>query len=372
MTARERLLAVFNGEEPDYIPWSPLVDYYFLSSIGEDGESEKDIIKASRELGFDLMERHVPTYSEPFGGSMKIVYKGDVEKNTIREGNKIINRINTPVGNIEEIRETTEKIKYGFIKEHYLTDMDDVKIYKYILENIEFESLKEEFAERDREIGEAGLAVPSGPLTPIQQLLQFLAGVENTIFMVMDNPEEMEELFELIHKKNKECYQIIFDYPSPLVIAYEDTSTTVISPDMYRQYCKNYIDEYSEIAHKNDKLFITHMCGTLSQLTGDLAEGKMDGIDSMCPPTSGDLWPYDARKEIGEEKIIIGGIEPASLKSLSRQEVREYVIEVLKKMAPGKNFILSSGDATPHGTPVENMKEVAKVVREYGKYPLNI
>ena len=59
MTSRERLTAVLNGEKPDYLPWSPLIDYYFLSSW--DSKKAEDIIKASQELDFDLMERHVPT-----------------------------------------------------------------------------------------------------------------------------------------------------------------------------------------------------------------------------------------------------------------------------------------------------------------------
>jgi uroporphyrinogen-III decarboxylase len=174
----------------------------------------------------------------------------------------------------------------------------------------------------------------------------------------------MKEVFELIHEKNKECYRILFEYPAELIIAYEDTSTTVISPDFYQKYCMKYIDEYARLAAEYDVKYITHMCGKLKQLTDELARGEMDGIDSLCPPTSGDLWAHEARKEIGENKIIIGGIEPASLSRMSAGEVREYVTEVLKKMQPGKNFILSTGDATPHDTPEENMREVAEVVRE--------
>lgn len=32
------------------------------------------------------------------------------------------------------------------------------------------------------------------------------------------------------------------------------------------------------------KVHIVHMCGKLRGLTGQVASGKMDGIDSVCPP----------------------------------------------------------------------------------------
>ncbi len=370
MTSRERLTAVFNGEKPDYLPWSPLIDYYFLSSW--DSKKAEDIIKASQELDFDLMERHVPTYSEPFGASLKLVTTGDVKYETVRKEDKIFNRYITPKGTIEEKRVTTEKIKYGFIKKHYIEDIEDLEIYKYVLENIEFQSMKEEFIKRDKEINEAGLAVPSGPLTPIQQFLQFLIGLEKTVYMLMDHPDEMQEVLDLIHEKNLECYEILLDYPSDVIIPYEDTSTTVLSPNMYEEHCMEYIDEYAALAAKSNTKYITHMCGKLTKLLDQLAEGNMDGIDSMCPPTSGDLWPYDAREKLGNDKIIIGGIEPASLKQLSKKEVKDYVIDLLKKMQPGHNFILSTGDATPYGTPIENLKTVADIRNKYGKFPLDL
>ena len=45
------------------------------------------------------------------------------------------------------------------------------------------------------------------------------------------------------------------------------------------------------------------------------------------------------------------------------------VIDVLKKVAPGKNFILG---ATLHGTPIENLKKITRIIKIYGKYPMEL
>ena len=360
MTSRERLLAAINGNEVDRLPWSPLVDYYFISSL----DKEKDIIEVSKDFEFDLMERHVPTFSDPIGASIGLEFKNGVEFKTERKGNKIINKYITPVGEITELKETTEVLKYGFTKEHYVKNIKDLKIYTYVLENLELKSLEKSFIKRDEAIGDNGLAVPSGPLTPLQQMLQFLVGIEKTIYMIMDNPDEVKAFMELSHEINKECYKILSKYPSELIIAYEDTSTTVLSPNMYKEYCQSYIDDYAEIVQSNNQKYITHMCGKLNALKEYLAEGKMNGIDSICPPQTGDIWIDDARKALGEDKLLIGGIEPAALERMSTSETEKYVIDVIEKMKPWKNFILSTGDATPHGTPPENLMKVIELVKK--------
>lgn len=362
MTSRERLLALFKGERIDRIPWSPLVDYYYLG--------DRDLVDTAIELGFDCMERHVPGFAHPFGASIDVSYDAPVKESSYEDERFIIKTYETPAGELKEVKEKTPLLKYGSITKYLLSNREDLKKYRYLLESMVLGSLKEEFMERDREIGENGLAVPSAPMTPIQQFLQSLMGLEKTIYMLYDHPEEMEEILYLLHEKNQEIYRLLLGYPSPLFIAYEDTSTTVLSPDLYREWSMPFIDTYAHLLHERGRIYLTHMCGQLKALTPLLALGRMDGIDSLCPPTTGDLSVDEARDLLGGEKILVGGIEPPALLRMGPDEVEEYVLTIFKRIAPGKNFILSTGDALPHGTREENLIRIKEVVREYGSYPL--
>ncbi len=111
------------------------------------------------------------------------------------------------------------------------------------------------------------------------------------------------------------------------------------------------------------------MCGKLKGLKEIIAEGRMDGIDSVCPPTTGDLWAHEAISA-WKDKIIIGGLEPVKLERSTIAETKKYVLDVLKKAAPCKNFILSTGDATAYGTPLENLVAVTQTVEKYGRFPV--
>lgn len=238
---------------------------------------------------------------------------------------------------------------------------------QYIAENTEYELDCENFLRINKEIGESGIASPSTPFTPIQMLMQHEMGIERFTYFLYDYQEEMEEYMETLHDSNLKAYRIMAESPefARVFISYEDTSTTVMSPAWYNRYCKKYIDAYADMMHKGNKIFITHMCGKLKGMIDEIKEGKMDGIDSVCPPTTGDLWSHEALAAM-PDKIIIGGIEPPALKRMSVEETKAYVRKVITDCTSLKRFILSTGDATSFGTPIQNLKAVTEVVEEMG------
>jgi uroporphyrinogen-III decarboxylase len=175
----------------------------------------------------------------------------------------------------------------------------------------------------------------------------------------------MEAYFAIMHEKNKEAYRLLSQGPEQVIITYEDADSKYISPSVYRKYCAPMLNEYAEICHAGGKLFLTAMGGKLAAFNPELRAGYQDGIDMVCPPTTGDTWPYQARDAWGIEKIIVGGLEPSALVRMNVEETRQYTTAVLDQMPTFSRFILRSGDATAHGTPVANLRAVSEVVSQY-------
>ena len=175
----------------------------------------------------------------------------------------------------------------------------------------------------------------------------------------------MREMFAALHERNKNYYRLICDLDTPVVFAYEDTSTTIMSRDWFQSLAAPCLNEYAKILHGAGKLYITHMCGKLSGFSEDIAKILSDGIDSVCPPTTGDMECWDAKSAFGG-KVIIGGIEPSSLVMKSEEAILSHVSEILERMRGGRGFILSTGDAVPHGTSVELLKKIADLVAREG------
>lgn len=357
MTGRERILAALKGEETDRMPWAPLIDDYFISSLPKQGY-QMDILTAMRHIGCDIMERHV-------GGPNVHYHKCELKAEQNGKYSKVT--IETPVGSIYEEKEVTPSTI--FITHHLIETVEDVKVMQFVMENLEYTPNIAAFVERDRQIGDNGIATPSMALAPIQALLQLYSGIENTVFLLADYPNEVETLFAIMHERNKDQCKVFCEYPTPVVIQYEDTSTTVMNKAMLMDYEIPCINEYAKIYRAAGIKYITHMCGKLNGFKEEIGAADMDGIDSVCPPTTGDLACWDAREAFGD-KIIVGGIEPPSLVRMNVRETLDYVAEIIRKLKNKRGFILSTGDATPHGTPIENLTAISRLLTKLGKASL--
>ena len=378
MTGQERLTASLAGEETDHVSWAPLIDPYYTTWLATQGYggadaprvvledraglwSEEidalDIPYAIRLVGGDILERHSPTIRE--------VEECCITRRILTRDREKLEIIETPVGLLETERRYSREGHTSYISKHPVSSVEDLKVLQYVMEHTHFEEDFAGFRDRMRVIGSDGIPTSDGPQSPIQHFYMFLCGVQATTYLLMDQPAEMAECFAVMHQKNLEQYRLVCESPTGVVIDYENTSSTVMSPAFYRQYSEPFIDEYAGICHAAHKLFITHMCGKLSAFNAELRQGRQDGFDSLCPPTTGDIWAHEARAAWGDDKVIIGGVEPAALTRMDACETRAYVTRVLDQMPTLRRFVLSTGDATPYGTPVENLRAVADVVANY-------
>ena len=389
MTSRERILKVLRGKTPDRIPWTPLIDGYYLSLLNK----TMNQVDAIRDFGGDVFARHIPTYkgvmpvksfssiilgsavndtgSSNESYSQKVKGKGDIEVITEEKNGQISQTYKTPVGVIRSKYVRNENSPFiPFPTEHRIKTIEDLRVFRYIVENLEYEPMYEVFKKEDAYIGEDGLATTTGPTSPFHMLLEMEIGIENFYYMLWDYKAEVEELIEVMHERNKEIYLIIAASSAEVVIDYENTSTTTMSPDMYEKYCERHINNYADIMHKSSKIFLTHMCGTLKGLEKQLDRGRMDGIADIAPPPTGDATLAEAKRMWGRDKILMGGIDATAFKWLSPGELSQYVKDILKGIASGDGILIGSADATPQGTPIENLRAVSETIRKYGKYPL--
>lgn len=358
MSGRERLIAALHSQETDRLPFAPLIDGYFVSSLGEQGR-RKSLVNACRYIGCDIMERHVC-------GPTPVIK--NLTLKTEKSENKITTFYTTPVGTLTKEETLSGKTKY--ISKYPVETLEDIKTYQYMCENTTYKPHKLLFSIRDRMIGSRGIATLSGNYSPVQELLQIGSGVENTVYLLADYPDEVEELFAVMHERNLRQYKTLLEYPCDYIFDYEDTSTTVMSPSMFEDYSLPAINDYSDLVHSAGKTFITHMCGKLTGFGDLISKGRQDGIDSVCPPETGDLEPWNAKNLLGKEKVIIGGIDPPSLVFMNKRQTAERVAEIIRKTEDKKGFILSTGDAVAYGTPIENLKVISDLIKMLGSKSL--
>jgi len=357
MTPRERVTRALLGQPTDKMVWAPLIDEYYLHSLRKIGY-DYGVTECCEALGTDVIYRHANCLSWH--------YSGGVESSTQQNGNIVRRTTTTPLGSLT----TAEQYENGTsrILEYSIKTREDLKIMQYITEHTHLSPAYDDFVATDAAVGDRGIATVTVCATPLANLYEFAMGLENFIFFLEDYPDEMNALMEAMHESNKKQMRIAAQSPALAIFSYEDTSSTTISYDMYEKYCLKQLNDYADICSNEGKLYFVHMCGKLAAFSDLIAAGRMTGIDSCCPPHTGDIWPWDAAEKFSD-KLIIGGIDPTFLCTASERELEEQLrVTIPKCVETAGKVILSTGDATAYDTPMENIRLVSRLVNELGKF----
>ncbi|NQU23699.1 MAG: hypothetical protein HQ567_20650 [Candidatus Nealsonbacteria bacterium] len=386
MTGRQRLQTAISGGQADRVPWAPLIDPYFLASLPESFQREhfgattdqgdtvteplylsdtwrRRVIDFTKHIGADVFQRHAP------GLVMRVE---DLHIEQSPQGREIVRRHVTRRGVLTDVvYSVPESPNYPFYgKEYKLKTVEDLGVYRYIWENTHFESDYPAFLAEEAYIGDAGLAAIDGPQSAVQLLLGEEAGMSNFYALLQDHPREIEMLIEAMHAKIRQAYHVIAQSPAKVVVAMEDLSSTTSSPAIFERFSWRHLNEYADIVHAEGKTFLAHMCGRLKAMAPLIAQSRLDGVESLTPPSIGDLSVAQARRQWGQRRILIGGLDANLMLQADQQEVRTAVLDVLGQAGDGTHFVLSNADAMPHGARLDTLQTIAEVTQQHGRLPL--
>ena len=353
MTGRERLQAVINGCMPDRPPWAPLIDGFYTQCLPAQGYPAMQPFEVLEHLGCDYFPRHV------------WIAKSSVHNCQFTEqysGKECLRSWNTPVGNVfARFRDTGNT---QFCYEHWIKTIEDVKIIQYICENTEYREDYANWHAWDKRVGDNGITPSVLMCTGLYKFIED-CGLETFTYLLADYPEVFAEAMHAHHQANMRLAAVAAASPAQVFIVHENSSTQYMSPRWYAKYSPAHFDEVANYMHASGKKVLAHMCGHLKRLLPLLAQQTLDGYESVCPPTSGNTWAHEALQSL-PGKIVMGGLEPAALERMSVEQTTKYTCEVLGHCAPYRGrFILGTGDATACGTPLANLIEVGKVVKNW-------
>jgi uroporphyrinogen-III decarboxylase len=383
MTSRERILAALQMQPVDRIPFSPLIDTYTIMDMPPEviGESSMPVfnpethVAAARALGCDIMARHVLSTATSMRGAPHLESLGrfvsPVEASSEFDAGQLVETIATPVGALTGIWQFTDKV--GWIPHMVkppVTNHEELKIFHYAVDHLDSavpEISYDLFLKIDESIGNDGIATASVSNSPLMYLIEMAWGLENTYYLLQDYPEEVEDILAKLRASLIRHAQALAEGPAEVVIQYENTSSTLLSPDVFRRYCLPCLNECADIVMGAEKIFLVHMCGKLSAFTDDIAGGRFMGICDIPPPPTGDL-PLDEAKNRLPEKVVVGGIDPTTFLNHDTRLLKEEITELIERIKPHRGVMLGSADTAPRGTPPENFRLIRELVETVGAY----
>jgi hypothetical protein len=300
------------------------------------GGCYKDVYTRTRHVQEKTPEM-IRTTWETGNGRLEMIEQFDA-------GSQSLHPVKFPITNVEQVKMMTECY-------------DDIRVEL----NRDF---KDRAVARHREIGETAITCANIGISPLMDWIQHLAGVENGHYLLADSPDEVDALFRAMHRVLKLRMEVEAEHsPADLLYMTENTSTTLISPHQYEQWCFPQIMDYASIANARGRNLVLHMCGHLKDILPQLSRLPVRAFEAFTSPTVGNTSLLDGRTAC-PETCLIGGTN-AALWIRPFEDIVERIDADLAELPHHRGIVLSSAGVMPPACPPEVIRGVFEHVCQY-------
>ena len=147
------------------------------------------------------------------------------------------------------------------------------------------------------------------------------------------------------------------------------TKDMFFSPDYWRKYSKPGVRAIVDICHEHGLPVIYHGCGNINRIFEDFIEIGIDALNPLEAKAGLDV--VDLRRKYGHRIGFCGNMNVIEWANKAQEELKAIVLRKLNA-AKGGGFIFQSDHSVPSNVSGQNYEYVVNVVREYGKYPLQL
>ena len=347
MNSRERVLAVFNHQEPDCVPcWC--------------GPSAEFWTKAKKELGLDdeaLSLRFRDDFRRVFAQYAGPDFPMEHPQATYR----------TPFG-IER-----EGYGYGQPLTHPLANATVADVEAYPWPDPEWMDVSKIKATAESHNGQ--FAILGGDWSPFWHDLIDLVGMEELYIKMYTEPEVIESVLKHMVDYYYEVTKNIFDAASDAIDIYflgndfGSQTGPLMSPEMFDRFMVPHLKRLCELGHSYDLKTQMHCCGGVYELIPSMIDAGIDSLHAVQTSCRG-MELTKLKADYGDKIVFNGGIDSHhTLMEKSAEGVKEDTRKVLETMMPGGGFIAgASHDTILEETSVENVLAMFDAINEYGKY----
>jgi hypothetical protein len=350
MSPRERLLAVYRGQPTDCVPALADLSYWHAAHGGgkfvpgrTDGANADKIpalLDLHRQCGAAIHLNLGCFYDEHYHPTIQV--RSGIDGDVYRH------RFETPVGTVEETRRWSAASYSWPIVGHMIRRVEDLAVIRYVFEHVEYRARWDLLEQANAAVGPWGLPLVQCPYTGIGFLMSRYAGVEQSVLLATDEPDEFEHTIATINAAHERVFRMLAEGPSEVLIHSDNLSSDVESPRWLERYSGAYYRRMAHIARECGKPLVTHLDGRLRGLLGLLFAMGFHGADAVTPAPWGDLSPEACRDEAGPAFVLSGGVPPSSFRADVPLSVFDEQVEAwldLRHRSPA--LLIAPGDQLP-------------------------
>ena len=289
---------------------------------------------------------------------------------------KEITTIKTPEKTMTQIKEYDQTSKYTYVEaltEYYIKDKSDFEQFvKYQPSYHEgtYNSIKDQFENFDtvkKALGSKGVVVGFAG-----GAFNMLNNYRNLELMMMDPYTDSGFYREMMEYFTDRVFQLIERLAYHNVDIIEtggNLATGGVGQKFFSQYVLEYEKKIAEKIHSYGIFDIYHNCGDADSIMHLYNDMAINAWGYLTPAPFGDVDIDKALKVINRDMVLMGNIDQVQfLKKASVSEIKDKVKELLEKVKPRGNFVLSTSDWWMDDMPYENLKAFVEAGLEYGYY----
>ncbi len=348
------------------IPWTADLEYW-IAGREQDGtadaawRSDEGYLELCRSLGI------FPYYKYDSFWCGRPEYDSTVTVSVERTPTRIATVWETPVGSVSEVVEFLAGSCSWAHAKHALNDGSDLAVFAYLVEHRQMvPQFLDTYAERaGRWKAFGGLPAVALPRSPLAALLYEWAGVINGVYLLLDYPDMIEQIFRMMAEQEQPLLEALAASAPPLVHFAENVSGDTMS-GYFDQYLRGIYERRLELLHPAGISCAVHLDGVINDIAGKLAGVGMDVIEALTPSPGGTVDIEDIRSLVGNDSVVLWGGIPGIMFTdpYTWDDVKRQVDRTVAAWR-GTPYILGVADQVPADGNIELVRRISDYLLEY-------
>lgn len=214
-----------------------------------------------------------------------------------------------------------------------------------------------------------------GSVCEADEYMQRIVGPENLFLWVGLYPDQMGRFIERANEFALEILKAQINAADGLLdgiviwgdIAYK--KDLFFSPKFWRKWYKPGLAALVDEVHSHGLPVIYHGCGNVRRVFEDFIEVGVDAYNPLEAKAGMDV--IELRRKYGHRMGFCGNLDALTWATGTMDELKTMVLTKLNA-AKGGGYIVQSDHSVPSNVSAERYEFVVNLVREYGKYPLQL
>jgi hypothetical protein len=284
-------------------------------------------------------------------------YKGE------SEDDYLITDIRTPVGSLRQVQRYTEHGTSLMNVEYFLKNLDDLKVFEYILGQRSYGWNQTRYDWGKVRYGEAIPLRANLERCPVMWLIVGIMGFKKTVTMIWKHPEEMKEFMGILESEFIKQIDAYRGKPVAELNFGDNMHQDLCPPPYFKEYVIPFYKRMMPLVHAQGMVATSHFDGYLKQLLPLVGETGLDGLECVTPLPQGDVSLEEMKEGMGE-MFLRDGIPAVYMCPWTPvKTLKSHVQELMEAFYP--RLILGISDLLPANGEVERIRLVKEMVDKF-------